>query len=265
MANEHLGHRARMKDKLLKIGLDKFQEHEMLELLLFYGIPYKDTNIIAHQLINKFGTLSGVLDASVEDLISIKGMTFNAAVLLHSLPAFFREYKKSKTNNKKPIMNIEDILPLLEANLQYKEMECLYVICLNASQRIISVLETGVAELSSVLLSPRAIVDIALRYKAVNLIIAHNHPSGNVLPSDSDIALTIDLKHMLKGIDVELVDHIIVADDKAYSFFLRSEIQSSNTCNLKPYYMNKKELPNLPSSKVIPIRKNEDGSFERIG
>lgn len=263
--NEHLGHRERMKTKLLQIGLDKFQEHEMLEILLFFGIPYKDTNIIAHKLLRKFGSLAGVLDASVEDLLQINGMTKNAAILLHSMPSFFREYKKSKTNTKRPIINIEDILPLLEANLQYREMECLYVICLNASQRIIAVLETGVAELSSVLLSPRAIVDIALRYKAVNIIIAHNHPSGNALPSDSDIALTIDLKHMLKGIDVELVDHIIIAENKAYSFYLRSEITSTDKCKLKPYDMSKKEHIQLPESKVVNIRKNEDGSFERIG
>lgn len=260
--NEHLGHRERMKNKLMKIGLENFQEHEMLEILLFFGIPYKDTNIIAHKLINKFGSFSGVLDASVEDLAEITGMTKNAAILLHSLPSYFREYKKSKINSKNPIINIDDILPLLEANLQYREMETLYVICLNAGQRIIAMLETGVAELSSVLISPRAIVDIALRYKAVNVIIAHNHPSGNVLPSDSDISLTIDLKNMLKGIDVELVDHIIIVDDKAYSFFLRSEIKASDKCRIKPYNMNIKDHIKLPETKIINVKKKEDGRFE---
>lgn len=262
---EHRGHRERMKEKLLQTGLEKFPEHEMLELLLYFGIPFKDTNIIAHNLLKKFGSFSSVLEASVEDLMTVKGMTKNAAILLHFLPDFFREYRKNKINQKKPIVNVDDILPLIEANLHFREMESFYVICLNANQRIIAIVETGVAELSSVLLSPRAIMDIALRYKAVNIIIAHNHPSGNVLPSDSDIALTIDIKHMLKGIDVELVDHIIVSDDKAYSFYLSGEITHKEGCAIKPYKMKTKGHKQMPQTQVVHVRRREDGSFERIG
>lgn len=261
---EHTGHRERMKQKLMQIGLENFQEHEMLEILLFFGIPYKDTNIMAHKLINKFGSFAGVLDASVEDLTEIKGMTKNAAILLHILPSFFREYKKSKTCAKNPIIDIDDILPLLEANLQYREMETFFVICLNAKQRIIAIVETGIAELSSVLISSRAVVEIALRYKATSIIVAHNHPSGHVFPSDSDISLTVELKHMLKSIDVELVDHIIIADDFAYSFFLRSEIIESNRSRLKPYPMKNTEHTDTLESKVINVKRNQDGTFERI-
>ncbi len=262
--HEHSGHRERMKNKLMQIGLENFQEHEMLEILLFFGIPYKNTNIIAHTLIKKFGSISAVLDASIEDLVDIKGMTKNAAILLHMLPSYFREYKKSKTGVNNPIISIDDILPLLEANLQYREMETFFVICLNAQQRIISIVETGVAELSSVLISSRAVVEIALRCKATNLIIAHNHPSGHALPSDSDISLTVELKHMLKSIDVNLVDHLIIAGDTAYSFFLRSEIRESDKCRLKPYSMNKTQPQSSPEYSVLNVRKKADGTFERI-
>lgn len=262
---EHQGHRERMKEKLLNVGLDKFAEHEIVELLLFFGIPYKDTNLIAHNLINKFGSLTGVLDASVEDLFAVKGMTKNAAILITLIPQLFREYRKSKCQNKNPILNVDDIFPLIEANLQHREMESLYVICLNAKQRITAVVETGIAELSSVLFSPRTIMDIALRHKAVNLIIAHNHPSGIAFPSDSDIALTIELKHMLKSIDVELVDHIIIADDKVYSFFLSSEIRGVNGCAIKPYVMRRTEHNQIPEGKVVQIVRKGDGSFERLG
>lgn len=264
-SKEHFGHRERVKNKYLQIGIEKFHEHEIVELLLFFGIPFKDTNEIAHKLIRKFGNLAGVLDASVEDLCSISGMTKNAAVLLNLMPQLFREYKKCKVDKKKPIINVEDILPILEANLQCREMETLYVICINASQRISAIVETGVAELSSVLFSPRTIVDIALKYKAVNLIISHNHPSGRVYPSESDIALTVDLKHMLKSIDVELIDHIILTDDNAYSFFLKNEIQPYNDSNVKPYRMSKKNHDEMPKSSVINVRKKEDGSFEVLG
>lgn len=264
MVVEHQGHRERMKEKLLNIGLDKFGEHEIVELLLFFGIPCKDTNLIAHNLIKKFGSLAGVLDATIEDLFAVKGMTKNAAILLNLLPQLFREYKKSKFEKKKPIVNIDDILPLIDANLQQRDMESLYVICLNAKQRITAVVETGVADLSSVLLSPRAVIDIALRYKAVNLIIAHNHPSGVVQPSDSDIALTIELKHMLKSVDVDLVDHIIVSEDKAYSFFLSSEIRGVYGCAIKPYDMRKVEHNQMPEGKVVQIVRRDDGSFERL-
>lgn len=265
MIVEHQGHRERVKEKILNIGLDKFAEHEVIELLLFFGIPYKDTNLIAHNLMQKFGNLSSILDASVEDLFEVKGMTKNAAILLNLIPQLFREYKKCKCEKRNPILNIDDILPLIEANLQYRDMESLYVICMNAKQRIAAVVETGVADLSSVLLSPRSIMDIALRYKAVNLIIAHNHPSGIVYPSDSDIALTIELKHMLRGIDIELVDHIIIAEDKAYSFFLKGEIRGVNGCAIKPYDMRKTEHNQMPENKVVQIVRKGDGSFERLG
>lgn len=264
VVSEHQGHRERMKEKLMEIGLDKFQEHEMIEVLLFFGIPYKDTNILAHKLIKKFGSFAGVLDASIEELVSESGMTKNAALLINTLPQFFREYKKSRINRKKPIMHIDDILPLLDANFHLRDMEVLNVICLNAAQRIVAVVETGVAEVSSVLLSPRAILDIAMRYKAVNIIIAHNHPSGTIQPSDTDIALTIELKHMLKSIDVELVDHIIITDDDAYSFFLNSEIKAITGCKIKPYIMSEKEQTNIPHRRVVNIIKKDDGSFERF-
>lgn len=262
--SNHLGHRERVKKKLLEIGLDKFHEHEILEFLLFFGIPYKNTNIIAHNLIKKFGSFADVLEALVEDLIQIPGMTRNAAILLHTLPQVFREYRKSKLDTKNPIINIDDILPLLEANLQFRDMESLVVVCLNARQRITAVVEMGISEINSILLSPRSIVDIALRYKAVNLIIAHNHPSGNAIPSESDIAMTIDIKHMLKCIDVELVDHIIIADNKAYSFYLKREIRESKACNIKPYHMSNQTPKSLPRSTVVKVVKKEDGTFQRL-
>lgn len=264
-SSHHMGHRERVKKKLMEIGLDKFHDHEILEFLLFFGIPYKDTNVIAHNLIKKYGSLADVLDASVEDLSEVSGMTKNAALLLNTLPQVFREYKKSKLDSKKPIINIDDILPLLEANLEFRETESLVVICLNARQRITAVVETGVPEINSVLLSPRSIVDIALRYKAVNLIIAHNHPSGNVMPSESDIAMTIDIKHMLKSIDIELVDHIIIANNKAYSFYMKSEIRENENCKIKPYDMSNTDHKPLPKSTVVNVVKKSNGNFERIG
>ena len=262
--NLHQGHRDRMRKKFLELGLDKLEEHEMVEILLYNCIPYKDTNEIAHLLIEKFGNLAGILDASVEDLFDVKGMTKNAAILLSSMPDFFREYKKSKLEKNNPILNIDDILPLLEANLQYRDLECLFVICLDANQRITATVETGVSELTSVKFSTRAIADIALRYKAVNIIIAHNHPTGSAKPSEEDIALTIDLLHMFQSIGVELVDHIIIANHCAYSFFLKDEIREIENCKIIPYKMANEALDALPKAKVVKTIKQEDGTFQRL-
>lgn len=264
MTSVHEGHRERMKNKLLQMGLEKLEEHEKIEILLFNVIPMKDTNLLAHKLMEKFGNLAGIFDASMEDLYDIPGMTKNAAILLSSMPGYFREYKKSKVEKNSPIINIDDILPLLEANLQYRDLECLYVICLDANQRITATVETGISEITSVKFSTRAIADIALRYKAVNIILAHNHPSGNANPSDEDIALTIDLLHMLKSIDVELVDHIIISNNSAYSFFLQSEIREIHGCNILPYRMTNKKLNQLPKSKMVNIIKKDDGKFQRL-
>lgn len=265
MASIHDGHRDRMRNKLLQVGLEKLEEHEMIEILLFNAIPYKDTNIIAHKLMEKFGSLAGIFDASMEDLFDVAGMTRNAAILLQSMPKYFREYKKSKVDKNKPIINIDDILPLLEANLQYRDLESLFVICLDANQRITATIETGVSEITSVKISIRTIADIALRYKAVNIILAHNHPTGSANPSDEDIALTIDLMHMLKSIEVELIDHIIISNKTAYSFFLKSEIREVGGCNIMPYKMGNKSAGQFPKGKLINIIKTDDGKFHRLG
>lgn len=160
----HDGHRARMRDRIRKGGIGSFQQHEILEYLLFSFVPRKDTNEIAHALIDRFSSLSGVLNASEEDLAKVSGMTQNAALFLATLPDVFRAYVDGVNN------------------------------------------------------------DSSSRQDLSGRGIAHNHPSGNLLPSQKDVNMTQEAMSTLSGIGVELQDHLIFSGSEYYSFEERGTI-----------------------------------------
>lgn len=191
MASVHDGHRARMRDKIRKGGLGSFQQHEILEYLLFSFVPRKDTNEIAHALIDKFSSLSGVLNASEEDLEKVSGMTQNAALFLATLPDVFRAYVDGVNSD-------------------------------GANRQDLSA-EQGSGD--SVRLDVRKIVDFALKTGASAILIAHNHPSGNLLPSQKDVNMTQEAMTTLSGIGVELQDHLIFSGSEYYSFEERGTME----------------------------------------
>ena len=206
----HDGHRQRLIQRFLEEDLDNFEPHNVLELLLFYAIPRKDTNELAHVLMDTFGSLKGVFDAPYEELIKVTGIGPNTAALLKLVPSLTRTYYSSEARSI--------ILDTSEKSGEYflpyyigQTEEVVRLACLDAGGKVISnqILHRGSANAAEV--NIRKIVNIALRNNAMGVILAHNHPGGLPLPSEEDVATTKSIREALMPMGILLMDHIIVA------------------------------------------------------
>lgn len=207
----HDGHRERMRERFLGDGLEHFAPHEALELLLQYAIPQKDTNPIAHALMDRYGSLSGVLTASVEDLQNVKGVGAYTAVLLSLVPKLCNKANLADAMRQDMILDSSDLVgQFLLARLAGEKNEVLYQLCLDSQKRLLSCrkLEEGTVNRSH--LHVRRLVENAILDSAVFVILAHNHPGGDVTPSPEDIGATELVGNALASIDVVLMDHFIV-------------------------------------------------------
>ena len=209
----HKEHRQRMRERFLAEGLDHFTEYQVLELMLFYVIPRRDTNPIAHALIDRFGSLSQVLEAPVEELEKVDGIGPNAALLLNLITAAARYYAVNRTEKQKILRTIEDCGEYLKSFFVGRRSEMVYLLCLDAKCKVLGCREVGEGSVNSANVPLRRVVEIALGLNASSVVLAHNHPSGLALPSGEDIATTQRVAAALSAVDVHLVDHIIVADD----------------------------------------------------
>ncbi len=208
----HDGHRQRKRDQFLAHGLDSMAEHEALELLLYYAIPRRDTNPIAHELIDRFGSLAGVLAAPWEELAKVPGVGPSAAALIAMVPQLYRRARASAVNEM-ILDSVERIGAFFREQFTAQNREVLYQLCLDAKGRMLCCKTICEGDVGGVTFNVRKIVENALLYNAVMVALAHNHPSGFAVPSDSDIAATREVRDALAAVHVELVDHIIVADD----------------------------------------------------
>lgn len=209
----HDGHRSRLKERFLREGLDGFTDFQALELLLFYAVPRRDTNPIAHALIEKFGSLRQVLDAPVERLTEVEFITENAAVLLKLAPAMLRYYQVDKVVNEKPLLTIQDCGDYLKHFFIGKKNETVYLLSMDAKCKVLSCRKVGEGSVNSANVPIRRVVEIALAEGASTVVLAHNHPSGIAIPSHEDYATTRRLAAALSAVEVVLADHIVVADD----------------------------------------------------
>ena len=210
----HDGHRQRMKDRFLtEGGLDSFSQIQVLEMLLFYAIPRKDTNPLAHALIDHFGSLSMVLDAQVQELERVPGMSRNSAVLLKLVLETGRYYRIDQGKNTKILNDIQDYGRYLVPRFFGRTNETVFLLCLDAKCKVLSCREVGEGSVNSASVPVRRIVEMALADNASTVILAHNHPSGVAIPSGEDIATTHRLEAALDTVDILLADHIIVADE----------------------------------------------------
>jgi DNA repair protein RadC len=208
----HDGHRKKMRARFLETGLDAFADHEALELLLYYAIPRKDTNGIAHELMNRYGTLEAVLSAPVEDLMRVEGVGAQAAVLLKLVPKVVQKARLSA--NKETILNsTERAGGFLLERFRGEKNEVIYQLCLDKKGKLLSCRRLNEGGADSSELNIRRLVENALLSSASAVILSHNHPSGIALPSTEDYTTTERVQEALRMVGVELVDHIIVADD----------------------------------------------------
>ena len=222
----HDGHRKRLRDRFRKEGLASFEDHNCLELLLFYSIPQKDTNPIAHKLLEHFGSLSNIFSATIEELCEVEGITENSAVLISMLPQLMKKVKVNDFSNA--VVNSADVLcKYCKALFEGEVYEKIKVICLDNKLKVIGCDEIGSGTTGRLVFDLRKIVETAIKYKSDMIVIAHNHPKNNSLPSNADISATNMIKSTLQSLDMKLLDHIIVGEkdvtslrDSGYMFDL---------------------------------------------
>ncbi len=208
----HDGHRQRRKQRFLQHGLDSFADHEVLELVLFYAIPRRDTNETAHRLMKKFGSLDAVLNAPVEELQKVEGVGESAALLLRLLPAAVCRAQRSVGDDT--ILNsVESAGAYFQKLLRGERREVLYQVCLDAKGKVLGHKRLSSGTVSMAPVNVREVVENALYTDASSVLLAHNHPSGIALPSEEDRQITMQIRQALGTMGIMLADHIIVADN----------------------------------------------------
>lgn len=222
---DNQGHRERIKEKFLKNGIDGFAEYEILELLLTYCIPRKDTKPIAKELLNKFKSLDNIFKADFNKLFAIDGLGKNSIAflkLIGDLPSIIYkdELKNKKLVNKEilKISNKDILLKYLRNKIGYEEIEKFYVIYLSSSNEVIEFEENSTGTLDRSSVYPREIYKRVINLNAKSIILAHNHPSDNITPSKSDIELTNEIAKGLKNFGALLIEHIIITKNSYFSF-----------------------------------------------
>ena len=208
----HKGHRERLKQRFLEDGLDNFTDIQVLELLLFYAIPQRDTNPIAHALLNHFGSLSGVLDADVAELKKVPGISDHSATLLALVTELCRYYQVDSAQRVEILTTLDACGAYLVPRFFGRTRETVFLLCLDAKCKVLCCKEVGEGSVNSASISVRKIVQTALAANATTVILAHNHPSGVAVPSGEDAQTTRRIAAALSAVEVHLADHIIVAD-----------------------------------------------------
>ena len=208
----HSGHRQRMHDRVRDYGFDSLAEHEALEYLLYFTNARKNTNPIAHALIERFGSFAGVLEASEEELCAVEGVGPATARLIHLLPSFSRYYRRSCAKERRRLTTSEQIGEYLMAQFHGKRQEEVLLVALDDQGRIGRTAWVGAGGADRVGLPVKKVVAEAVRMGASGVVLSHNHPGGNVLPSREDLLATQQIQQLLQHMGVALLDHIITAD-----------------------------------------------------
>jgi DNA repair protein RadC len=214
----HGGHRDRLRQRFSKSGFDGFHGYEILELLLTYAIPRKDTKPIAKALIARFKSVRNVLDAPVEKLKEIEGMGDNVSVFLRILRNTISEYYKEVVSETKVFNTLDQLVDYLKAVIGGRQNEIVHVLYLNSKNELLHSENLGEGTVSEAVAFPRKIVEVALKHNATSVMLAHNHPGGLAEPSDNDNRLTDAVRKALMTINVNLQEHIIISDDGFHSY-----------------------------------------------
>ncbi len=215
---QYANHRRRIKNKYLSEGLDGWYDYEVLELLLFYAIPRKDTKPIAKNLLKKFRNLSGVISADVKELEEVEGVSAHSSVFLKMIEEVTVLCHHEKLQDKDLLNSPKLVSDYLKSSLKYSPDEQFRVLFLNTRNRLIKAetLHTGTVNRSVVY--PRKVVERALYHHSTGVILSHNHPAGSLTPSPDDIEATKSIRKALDTVEVNLLDHIIIGGNGYFSF-----------------------------------------------
>lgn len=213
----HDGHRARLKNRFLQKGLSAFEDHEALELLLFYALPRRDTNALAHTLLEKFGSLDRLLHADLKDVARIDGIGEQSAILISLVGGLMAKSSASGISKSPKLKSIDKAIRYIETLFKGKTEEYFYVVCLDAHCAVLhtELLSRGIATEAPVYV--RNITESVVRTGANKVIVAHNHPGGSSQPSKKDIETTQRILLAMDALDIDMLDHIIVGKEDAFS------------------------------------------------
>ena len=208
----HTGHRGRVKEEFLVRGIEGWPDHRVLELILFYAIPQGDVNPLAHELVDRFGSLSGALDALPEELMKVKGMGEHSAAMLKLFPAVMGRYLEGRTEPGQIVHTVEEAGHVLAPYLYGSRNEMVYVLCLDAKEKLLGVRKISEGNNSSSDVTIRRVAEECLALRASFCYLAHNHVSGIALPSPEDMNTTNVVRIALEPLGVRLVDHLVFVD-----------------------------------------------------
>ena len=226
---EHSGHRQRMRERYAKQGLDGFAQHEALELMLFYAIPQKNVNPLAHALIERFGSLHGVLHATPKQLMQVEGIGEYAATFLSLFASVPKLADATRAGRHVRLNSRQAAVNYCARLLTGEKRELFYAICLNGQMETIGDVLIARGSLSDVPAYPRVVMEAVLTHNAHGVLFCHNHPGGSVVPSQADLDATGTLSQLLTEIEVALVDHIIISDGDALSMVRNQFISQQRT------------------------------------
>ncbi len=228
--NIHEGHRDRVRAEYLSHGYDEnTPDHKILEHILFYALSRKDTNPIAHDLVRRFGNLAGVLDAPIEKLVTVDGISEKTAIMLKLYLDVFRIYTYEKQEHDVDFDSINTIGEYVYSRYLGLSKETFGVLGMSPKGKLLFFKFLSEGDISSVGVSVKDVIKLALDFDAINIVIAHNHPGGVALPSSEDVFITERIASALNQVGIKLYDHILVADDDFVSLRL-----SENYCHLFP-------------------------------
>ena len=192
-------------------------DHRVLELLLFYAVPQGDVNPLAHALIDRFGSLSGVLNATYEELVKVKGVGSNTATLIALLPAVAARYLEQSGSVGEEYVSSWQFRDLMVPMFLGARNEKAYLICLDGKQKLLAVRELGEGINNAVTIESRKVMEAALSCNTAKAVLAHNHVSGIAMYSAADVATTKEVYQLLKKVGIELIDHLVIANDEMVS------------------------------------------------
>lgn len=214
----YLGHRERLRDKLLSYGGESLADYELLELILMMALPRCDVKPLAKTLLSRFGSFAGVMNATPIELMQIKGVKETTAAVIKTIPAACERMLKQEISTAPVLNNFEKIKDYCYLKLAHKHNERFHILFLNLKYHLIAAEEHQHGTINHTPVYPREILARALALNASAVILVHNHPSGDPKPSEADIKLTDELRKILKVSDIVIYDHIIIGGQGIYSF-----------------------------------------------
>lgn len=224
----HLNHRKRLRERFQKAGSEGMHDYELLELLLTFSIPRRDVKPVAKKLISTFGSLAGVLDADQSDLENVDGVGSISALLIHVVKELYNSYLAENMKNRDVLSSPEAVIEFSRVKLSGLSNESFMIIYINVKNEVIDYALLNEGTLDNVAVYPRRIVETALSKHASGVILVHNHPSGNPMPSRDDKLLTKEISDAAAALDIRVLDHLIVGKEGYFSFMENNILPLNN-------------------------------------